>query len=136
MAYLSSAKYLNGVYRAGEGAVLTRRNRQVSCFYPDLRRSPSSPVICTFFSFKDSHKRLLQSIRSLISTQYIFSFTKYVFTLTSPLQNWEIHDCCHLMEPTFSVKYGSEPRNRLLKQKRNLNKSAKINSEKLTLQLP
>lgn len=125
----------NSAYCSGEGAVLVHRNRQLSHFYPDLEHSPSSPVICTFFSFRDSHKRLLQSIHSLISTQYILFFAKHVFTLTSPLQKREIRDCCHFTYQTFRVKDISEPRSRLLKQKCNLNKSAKINWEKLTLQL-
>lgn len=115
----------NSAYCSREGAVLVHRNRQLSHFYPDLEHSPSSPVICTFFSFRDCHKRLLQSIHSLISTQNILFFAKHVFTLTSPLQKREIRDCCHFTYQTFRVKDISEPRSRLLKQKCNLNKSAK-----------
>lgn len=127
-ASLSFAKYLNGIYCAGEGAALIHRNCQVSHFYPDLWRSPSSPVMCTFLSFKDSHKRHLQSIHSPISTWYIFSFTKHVIHFYKVCVYFDFPltettcECCHFVSQTFSrVHFWS----RLLKQKCNLNKSAK-----------
>lgn len=113
-AYLSFAKYLNGIYCAGEGAALIHRNCHVSHFYPDLRRSPSSPVICTCLSFKVSRKRHLQSIRGLISTRYMFSFTKHVIHFYKvrvyfdfPLAE-KTHERCHFISQTFRVPYDSE----------------------------
>lgn len=77
-ASLSFAKYLNCIYCAGEGAALTRRNCRASHFDPDRQHSPSSPVMGTFLSFKEPHKRHLQSIHSLISARDTFPFTGQV----------------------------------------------------------